>query len=92
MLLVIKSNLLCILSLFNHFSISLGLIVASTAFLLAQLAIIAIWTVFYQRRQKNCEFDQLSVSSHTPQSNNTMVISRDTMSKVYDTGYGGRHF
>lgn len=80
------------LSLFNHFYNSLGLIVASTAFLLAQLAIIAIWTVYYQRRPKQCEFDQLSVSSHTPQSNNTMIISRDTMSKIYDTGYGGRHF
>ncbi|CAO1439784.1 unnamed protein product [Diamesa serratosioi] len=71
---------------------ALGLIVAGTAFLLAQLAVIAIWTVLYKRRQKQRHFDQLSVSSHIPQSTTTMTSSRDSMSKLYDTGYTGRHF
>lgn len=70
----------------------IGLIVAGTAFLLAQLAVIAIWTVLYKRRQKQRHFDQLSVSSHIPQSTTTMASSRDSMSKLYDTGYTGRHF
>lgn len=66
----------------------LGLIVAGTIFLLAQLAVIAIWTVMYQRRQKQRDFENSTISSQIP-SNSSRT---ESMCKLYDTGYAGRHF
>lgn len=70
----------------NH--LSTGLIVAGTIFLLAQLAVIAIWTVMYQRRQKQRDFENSTISSQIP-SNSSRT---ESMCKLYDTGYAGRHF
>lgn len=67
----------------------LGLIVAGTVFLLAQLAVIAIWTYLWQRRRKQRQFDQQSIGTNsTP----TLTSSRtDSMSKLYESGFAGRH-
>lgn len=65
-----------------------GLIVAGTIFLLAQLAVIAIWTVIYQRRQKQRDFEHSTISSQIP----TSSSRTESMCKLYDTGYAGRHF
>lgn len=65
-----------------------GLIVAGTIFLLAQLAVIAIWTVIYQRRQKQRDFENSTIASHVP----TSSSRTESMCKLYDTGYAGRHF
>jgi hypothetical protein len=67
----------------------LGLIVAGTIFLLAQLAVIAAWTVMYQRRQKQRDFANSTITSQIPPSSSRT----DSMCKLYDTGYAsGRHF
>ncbi|XP_058129267.1 uncharacterized protein LOC131289165 [Anopheles ziemanni] len=70
----------------------LGLIVAGAVFLLAQLAVIAIWTYLWQRRRKQRQFENASMGSSvvpTP----TLTGSRaDSMCKLYDSGYAGRHF
>lgn len=67
----------------------LGLIVASTVFLLAQLAVIAIWTYLWQRRRKQRQFEESSIGSvQAP----TLTSNRtDSMCKLYDSGFAGRH-
>lgn len=66
-----------------------GLIVAGTVFLLAQLAVIAVWTYLYQRRRKQRAFEESNLgSTPTP----TLPGSRaDSMCKLYDSGFSGRH-
>lgn len=72
---------------FSHLSRKLGLILASTIFLLAQLAVIAVWTVVYQRRQKQRDFDNSAIASQIASSRT------ESLCKLYDTGYAaGRHF
>lgn len=41
---------------------------ASTIFLLAQLAVMAVWTVSYQRRQKENGFGSSTMCLKSPQS------------------------
>uniref|UniRef100_A0A8W7PV16 ZP domain-containing protein n=1 Tax=Anopheles coluzzii TaxID=1518534 RepID=A0A8W7PV16_ANOCL len=69
-----------------------SLIVAGAVFLLGQLAVIAIWTYLWQRRRKQRQFENASMGSSvvpTP----TLTGSRaDSMCKLYDSGYAGRHF
>lgn len=64
--------------------IPIGIIVAGTVFLLAQLAVIAIWTYLWQRRRKDRTIDGCSsygASIQTP----TLPGSRtDSLSKLYD--------
>ncbi|XP_038104913.1 uncharacterized protein LOC6036502 [Culex quinquefasciatus] len=70
----------------------LGLIVAAAVFLLGQLAVIAIWTFLWQRRRKQRQFEGASMGSSVMPSP-TMTASRgDSMCKLYDSGYAGRHF
>lgn len=87
----------------NNFSLSrrvlitfisfLGLIVAGTVFLLAQLAVIAIWTYLWQRRRKQRSLENATSSTYassvpTP----TLPGSRtDSLSKLYDHSFAGRH-
>lgn len=74
----------------------LGLIVAGTVFLLAQLAVIAIWTFLWQRRRKQRTMEHATVASsayggsamQTP----TLPGSRsESMSKLYDHSFASRH-
>ncbi|XP_058460095.1 uncharacterized protein LOC131435864 [Malaya genurostris] len=70
----------------------LGLIVAGAVFLLGQLAVIAIWTYLWQRRRKQRQFENASMGSSVMPSP-TMAAGRgDSMCKLYDSGYAGRHF
>ncbi|XP_058813376.1 uncharacterized protein LOC131677531 [Topomyia yanbarensis] len=70
----------------------LGLIVAGAVFLLGQLAVIAIWTFLWQRRRKQRQFENASMGSSVMPSP-TMAAGRgDSMCKLYDSGYAGRHF
>lgn len=66
----------------------LGLIVAGAIFLLAQLAIIVVWTVIYQRRQKQRDFDNSTIVSQIASASSRT----ESMCKLYDSGYAGRHF
>jgi len=68
----------------------LGLIVAGTVFLLAQLAVIAIWTFLYQRRRKQRSIDNATYASSVPTP--TLPGSRtDSLSKLYDHSFASRH-
>lgn len=73
-----------ILILVSNFVYVIGIIVAGTVFLLAQLAVIAIWTYLWQRRRKVQSIDGCSsygASIQTP----TLPGSRtDSLSKLYD--------
>lgn len=69
-------------------SVKLGLIVAGLLFLLAQLAVIAVWTVIYQRRQKQRDFDASTIVSQIASASSRT----ESMCKLYDSGYAGRHF
>ena len=62
--------------------------VAGTIFLLAQLAVIAVWTCLYQRRRKLRQFDACSLSSQITVKAGSRT---DSMCKLYDSGYA-RHF
>ncbi|XP_023159316.1 uncharacterized protein LOC101454200 [Ceratitis capitata] len=79
---------------------AIGLIVAVTIFLLAQLAVIAIWTYLHQRRRKQQPYvneglsNASSYGSHNGGS--TMVTSvpntrSESLCKLYDSGFAGRH-
>lgn len=62
-----------------------GIIVAGTVFLLAQLAVIAIWTYLYQRRRKMRSIDNCSSSYGPSLQTSTLPGSRtDSLSKLYD--------
>ncbi|XP_037944044.1 uncharacterized protein LOC119676858 [Teleopsis dalmanni] len=79
----------------------IGLVVAGTIFLLAQLAVIAIWTFLYQRRKKERGYS--SSKDHKSNSSNFSTQSSSTRSKIasngraeslnklYDSGFAGRH-
>lgn len=69
-------------------------------FLLAQLAVIAIWTYLYQRRRKQRAFDETSTTSsgYTNASGpigtlpSLSVQTRtDSLCKLYDGGMTARH-
>lgn len=71
-----------------------GIIVAGTVFLLAQLAVIAIWTYLYQRRRKMRSIDSCSSSYGPSLQTSTLPGSRtDSLSKLYDYDHtlGSRH-
>ncbi|XP_037909523.1 uncharacterized protein LOC119650659 isoform X2 [Hermetia illucens] len=75
---------------------AIGLIVAGTVFLLAQLAVIAIWTYLHQRRRKQRAFAGSEAnSSFAPSSVPTPTLTgsrADSLCKLYDTGFpGGRN-
>ncbi|XP_055620980.1 uncharacterized protein LOC129765119 [Toxorhynchites rutilus septentrionalis] len=70
----------------------LGLIVAGAVFLLGQLAIIAIWTYLWQRRRKQRQFENASMGSSVMPSPTLATSRGDSMCKLYDSGYAGRHF
>lgn len=90
------------LPLVSHLSFIAGLIAAGTVFLLAQLAVIAIWTYLYQRRRKQRAFDESSTTSSGytnasgPLGGSTLpslsVQTRtDSLCKLYDGGINARH-
>lgn len=62
-----------------------GLIVATTVFLAAQLAIIAAWTFIWQRKRVSDKLhpDAMSVSVSIPSS----ASRSDSLCKLYDNGY-----
>lgn len=63
---------------------------AGTIFLLAQLAVIAIWTYLYQRRRKERGCDTSAFGSTLPTA--TIPGSRaDSLCKLYDNGFSSRH-
>lgn len=65
-----------------HFA---GIIVAGTVFLLAQLAVIAIWTYLWQRRRKVRSIDNCSSAYGPSMQTQTLPSSRtDSLSKLYD--------
>ncbi|XP_055587928.1 uncharacterized protein LOC129740317 [Uranotaenia lowii] len=70
----------------------LGLIVAAAIFLLGQLAVIAIWTFLWQRRRKQRQFENASMGSSVMPSPTLATSRGDSMCKLYDSGYAGRHF
>ncbi|XP_053689043.1 uncharacterized protein LOC128738156 [Sabethes cyaneus] len=70
----------------------LGLLVAGAVFLLGQLAIIAIWTYLWQRRRKQRQFENASMGSSVMPSPTMAAARGDSMCKLYDSGYAGRHF
>ncbi|XP_055529344.1 uncharacterized protein LOC129721151 [Wyeomyia smithii] len=70
----------------------LGLLVAGAVFLLGQLAIIAIWTYLWQRRRKQRQFESASMGSSVMPSPTMAGARGDSMCKLYDSGYAGRHF
>ncbi|XP_063703650.1 uncharacterized protein LOC134833302 [Culicoides brevitarsis] len=77
----------------NNFCVNgLGLVASAAIFLLAQLAVIAIWTYMYQRRQrKHSHFDETILNGTVP--GPQIGGSRtDSMCKLYETGYQGRVF
>lgn len=77
-----------------HFHMFTGIIVAGTVFLLAQLAVIAIWTYLYQRRRKMRTIDSCSSSYGPSLQTSTLPGSRtDSLSKLYDYDHtlGNRH-
>lgn len=72
----------------------IGIIVAGTVFLLAQLAVIAIWTYLYQRRRKARSIDNCSSTYGPSLQTATLPGSRtDSLSKLYDYDHsmGSRH-
>ncbi|XP_055923094.1 uncharacterized protein LOC129953724 [Eupeodes corollae] len=83
---------------------AIGLIVAGTVFLLAQLAVISIWTYLYQRRRKQHGYANEGVSTSSSSygsSPSTIVTSApnatlnsnrsESLCKLYDSGFAGRH-
>lgn len=71
-----------------------GIIVAGTVFLLAQLAVIAIWTYLYQRRRKMRSIDNCSSAYGPSLQTPTLPGSRtDSLSKLYEYEHsmGSRH-
>uniref|UniRef100_A0A0A1X8W7 Cuticlin-1 n=1 Tax=Zeugodacus cucurbitae TaxID=28588 RepID=A0A0A1X8W7_ZEUCU len=81
----------------------IGLVLAVTVFLLAQLAIIAVWTYFRQRRRKPTGSERPSSSkAYTTRSGNTAKSATamnksssstrtESLCKVYDRAFDGRH-
>lgn len=68
-----------------HFILFAGIIVAGTVFLLAQLAVIAIWTYLWQRRRKVRSIDNCSSAYGPSMQTQTLPSSRtDSLSKLYD--------
>lgn len=62
-----------------------GVIVAGTVFLLAQLAVVAIWTYLWQRRRKVRSIDNCSSAYGPSMQTQTLPSSRaDSLSKLYD--------
>ncbi|XP_036223876.2 uncharacterized protein [Bactrocera oleae] len=79
---------------------AIGLIVAVTVFLLAQLAVIAIWTYLHQRRRKQQHYSNEGLSNASSYGSHnggsTMVTSvpnarSESLCKLYDSGFAGRH-
>ncbi|XP_075147335.1 uncharacterized protein LOC142221448 [Haematobia irritans] len=82
---------------------AIGLIVAATVFLLAQLAVIAIWTYLYQRRRKLQPYSNEGMSnassygSHSASSNGSTIVGNvpnarsESLCKLYEGGFGPRH-
>lgn len=75
-----------------------GLIVAGTVFLLAQLAVIAIWTFLWQRRRKQRSHDNTAASAYGGSSSTSSVPTptlpgsrSESMSKLYDHSFASRH-
>ncbi|KAG5673720.1 hypothetical protein PVAND_003740 [Polypedilum vanderplanki] len=66
----------------------LGLILTGTIFLLAQLAVITVWTVLYGRRQKQRDFENSTIVSQIASTNSRS----DSMCKLYESEYSGHHF
>lgn len=75
---------------------NLGLVAAGAIFLLAQLAVIAIWSYLWQRRRKTDPFQATMLSGTVPgpqiPSGGPSNSRTESMCKLYDTGYAGRHF
>lgn len=83
----------------------IGLIVAGTVFLLAQLAVISIWTYLYQRRRKQSAFGTEGFSSTSSFGGMSAVTTAtsggilsgkhlpnsrtESMCKLYDNGFQG---
>ncbi|XP_061388950.1 uncharacterized protein LOC133324081 [Musca vetustissima] len=82
---------------------AIGLIVAATVFLLAQLAVIAIWTYLYQRRRKLQPYSSEGMSnassygSHSAGSSASTIVGNipnarsESLCKLYEGGFGPRH-
>ncbi|XP_055849060.1 uncharacterized protein LOC129914045 [Episyrphus balteatus] len=83
---------------------AIGLIVAGTVFLLAQLAVISIWTYLYQRRRKQHGYanEGISTSSSSYGSSPSTIVTTapnatlnsgrsESLCKLYDSGFAGRH-
>ncbi|XP_073816775.1 uncharacterized protein [Musca autumnalis] len=82
---------------------AIGLIVAATVFLLAQLAVIAIWTYLYQRRRKLQPYSNEGMSnassygSHSAGSSASTIVGNvpnarsESLCKLYEGGFGPRH-
>lgn len=69
-----------------------GLIVAGTVFLLAQLAVIAIWTYLWQRRRKQRSMENAPSTYASSVPTPTLPGSRtDSLSKLYDHSFASRH-
>ncbi|XP_078034909.1 ZP and PAN domain-containing protein neyo [Augochlora pura] len=67
-------------------------IVAGTVFLVAQIAVIAAWTITWQRRRQMLKHQEaLSVSVSVP-GMHTAPGRTDSLCKLYDTGYSARRF
>ncbi|XP_076374702.1 ZP and PAN domain-containing protein neyo [Megalopta genalis] len=67
-------------------------IVAGSVFLLAQIALIAAWTITWQRRRQMLKHqDALSVSVSVPGMHSPPGRT-DSLCKLYDTGYSARRF
>ncbi|XP_015431180.1 PREDICTED: LOW QUALITY PROTEIN: uncharacterized protein LOC107187569 [Dufourea novaeangliae] len=67
-------------------------IVAGTVFLVAQIAIIAAWTITWQRRRQMLKHQEaLSVSVSVP-GMHSVPGRTDSLCKLYDTGYSARRF
>lgn len=68
-------------------------IVAGTVFLVAQIAIIAVWTFTWQRRRQMLKHQEaLSVSVSVPGMHSPGSTRTDSLCKLYDAGYAGRRF
>lgn len=90
------TNVICLVSL-------LGLVVAGTVFLLAQLAVIGIWTYVYQRRRKVQAYNNEIISNASNYgsqngSSSSVVLGNmanssrsESLCKLYDAGYRQRH-
>ncbi|XP_043499819.1 uncharacterized protein LOC122522651 [Polistes fuscatus] len=68
-------------------------IVAGTVFLVAQIALIAVWTFTWQRRRQMLKNQEaLSVSVSVPGMHSPGSARTDSLCKLYDAGYTGRRF